>query len=264
MGGAAELQYGFIKDSIFGTLCVVLFSSFGWDQWKISLAHAASIPCVFLAVEFEKTDELALYGIRLCALCAAAVAFADLVVVLTLLCAFGHCCEAPTDVAPFAPTVDVCGSQSLDRATLSALAIATVAIGGAQSAARAVSASGNMGKHGPLYAKTALYAALRVYEFSWTVVASPGIPIVLLWAAGLVFALIPAVLHLRRFRAVRKAHPRLVAWIPAGALACDAGALVLFFQASVPVAVRLAGRVVQSAAALVALSQAWTALFVGR
>lgn len=261
MGGAIELQYGFIKDSLYGTLCVIAFSSFGWDQWKLSMAHAASIPCVFIAVELERTDALAQYGIWLCAACAMAVAFTDLVLVLTLFCSYGQCCEAASDVSPFAPTLRVCNAKSLDRATLSALAIVTVAIGAIQSASRAISAAGSATKHGAAYARTAVYLVIRMYEFSWLVYASPGVSIALLWAAALIFELLSALMFLKRFKFVRKAHPRLVAWLPAGAVACDAAALGLLFQDAVPVSLRIAGRVVQSAATLVTVAQAWSALF---
>lgn len=261
-----QIQLSFIKDTIAGTVCVVLFNLFRWDVWKLSMVHVVSAPCVFIAVEADTmaSERAKKYSMWLCMTMSGLVAFTDLLIVLSLLCSYAPCCSDGAH-ADFAPTLKTCGSGGVDRLVVSAFGIVTVAVGALQSVSRLLYISSGVGKHGRYFASSVLYLIVRMYELTWIAKASPGGLIVTCWfIAALGMLLSIATRYNARLSKLRKRHRRLFSFLPLGVFAVDALAFGLFFTASVRPTIRAAGKVVQACASAISLWQAWTALVVAK
>lgn len=261
-------QYSFLKDALYGTLCLALFSALKWDEWKFAMAHGLSLASAFLIVEMDTAGgNVAKYSLWFCAASCGAVIFADLVIILTLMCTFGSdsCCSPGKTTADFATTIDVCGASGPDRPILAAFAVATIAIGVMQSVSRMLTVTAVISKRGAHIATTLVYALVRLFELSWmSRVEIPG-GIVAAWVLGLLLITLPSLVDLsKKLRIYKKKHKRLFLYMPLAALVTDVLALGLLFQASAPPTVRVAGKTLQVVCAALSLWQTWARLVRSR
>lgn len=125
------LRASFVKDSVYGTLTVVVFFALGWTQAYTACAHALSAVCmVVLALK----SDLPKFSSWLFVSCSVITVIADAATIVLTTCSLKSCC-APGSLSPsFLPYVevpDICAGSSrrVDTQVIATTAAITVAIG---------------------------------------------------------------------------------------------------------------------------------------
>lgn len=259
---ALKAQLGFVKDSLYGTLCVLLFSSFRWQQWQLSAAHVLSVPCVFLvgaAVPEDAGRRTVQYVVATCVVATMVVILTDVVLALTLSCSLKQCCEPGKSSPAFAPSMDVCtASRRLESRVVSLVAMVTVGVGALQSCVRLVSLGGLAGSEGTKYGLPVAYLALRFYQFSWMAGVDLG-SVAALWAVAAVCVLV-RVAFLARSSAPSPKARKVLRLLPLAVAALDVGALLLAATGVVPASVQVAAVLVQLMSAFLSVWMFWSTM----
>ena len=249
---AVALQLSFVKDTIYGAVTLVMFSSFGWQQWPLAALHVLSVPGALVHLSGARMLGFALTVTLL-------VTLTDVVAVLTFTCGIVKCCTGTNKAPAFAPTMHVCDPKlaGVQGQLVTITSIATVGVGAILSMARAIKIEVIAGGGGWL-ALAAAYVGLRIYQLTW--LAQEWMTVAALaWAgSGVVVFSVAAADARRALRAkANRRHSSKTGMLLYAAAGCDV--LLIFLPlvgGSVSTPLHTAFYAVQSIASVVAVWQA--------
>ena len=162
----ASLQLRFFKDSVYGTLALLVFSLLGRPERYLLAVHSLSLPCLLLCQLFGSQEHWAGRAAALaCAYSSVLAALADFAAVCALSCSVSSCCPPGKRRPSFSLGMDVCApGQGWDSQPVALAAIVTLCVGVAQSGLRALACGeGDSRPHLATFA----YSALRAYQLAW-------------------------------------------------------------------------------------------------